>query len=145
MSTPSKSAIRQSATAFSDHQVAERFRFWDIATQWGLEKLVHDILVARALIRGVIVDGLRLQSVDPRWVKAERSLTGYPYVGYSATGESPVMLRAKALEHMLAVVRVDAEPSRTILSDEFVAQDDFEDWLQRTGQRRPVFWFNTSE
>ena len=126
-------------------QLVESFKFWDVVILWSRDRLEHDVVVARALARGVIVDGLRIQSVDPRWVNPERSLTGYPYVGYSARGDAPVMLRAEALEHLLAITRAAAEPSRVILANEFVCRDDFEKWLLSTGQSLPSFWFEGSE
>ena len=44
----------------------ESYRFWDIVTQWARETLQHEIVVARALAKGVVRDGLRAQSVDPK-------------------------------------------------------------------------------
>ena len=66
-------------------QMVESYKFWDVVTLWARERLEHEIVVARALARGVVVDGLRFQSVDPRWVKQDQSLSGYPYVGYVST------------------------------------------------------------
>jgi hypothetical protein len=123
-------------------QLVESYRFWDVVTLWARERLEHEIIVARALARGVVVDGLRVQSVDPKWFRANRSLTGYPYVGYSAKGDTPVLLRAEALEHLLCVARAAVEPSRELLADEFVAREDFLNWLTASGQSRPLFWFS---
>ncbi|MGH8720847.1 MAG: hypothetical protein ACREU4_02605 [Burkholderiales bacterium] len=62
-------------------QLVASYKFWDIAPLWAGERLDNELVVARALARGIIVDGLRFQSVDAKWVKPNRSLTGYPYVG----------------------------------------------------------------
>lgn len=122
--------------------LVETYKFWDIAAQWARDAVQSEEVIARALARGVIVDGLRLQSTDPRWMKADRSLTGSPYVGYSALpDQQPVVLRIEALEHLLAVVRQGAMPSREVLGAEFVHRDDFATWLKATGQPRPAFWF----
>ena len=64
--------------------LVESFKFWDIVTLWARERLEHEVIVARSLARGVIVDGLRFQSVDPQWLKQDQSLSGYPYVGFVA-------------------------------------------------------------
>jgi hypothetical protein len=122
-------------------QMVESYKFWDVVALWSREKLEHELVIARALARGVIVDGLRLHSVDPRWMKPDQSLTGYPYVGYSAKGETPpILLRAEVLEHLLAVVRSAAEPSRQILENEFLLREEFVQWLSSTGQTIPAFW-----
>jgi len=122
--------------------LVETYKFWDIAAQWARESVQAEEVIARALARGVIIDGLRLQSTDPRWMKADRSLTGSPYVGYSALPDQPpVVLRIEALEHLLAVVRQGAAPSRDVLGVEFVHRDDFARWLDASGQTRPAFWF----
>jgi hypothetical protein len=123
-------------------QLVECYKFWDIVTLYARERLEHDSIIARALARGVVVDGLRLQSVDARWLDAARSLTGYPLVGYSAKGDAPVLLRAEALEHLLSVVRTAAEPQRDALDQEFVQRDDFGRWLKGIGQPLPAFWFD---
>jgi hypothetical protein len=127
-------------------QLVETYKFWDVVSLWAREQLAHEQIVARALARGVVVDGLRFQSVDPRWVKADRSLTGYPYIGYAAHPDTqPVLLRADALEHLLSVVRTAAEPSRDALSEEFVSRQDFRTWLQATNQPLPSFWFEQGD
>ena len=124
-------------------QLVETYKFWDVVGLWAREQLEHEQIVARALARGVVVDGLRFQSVDPRWVKADRSLTGYPYVGYAARSDAaPVLLRAEALEHLLSIVRTAAVPSREALTEEFVSRQDFRAWLQATKQALPSFWFD---
>src|SRR4051794_32602581 len=123
-------------------QMVESYKFWDIATLWAREGLEHDVVIARALARGIIVDGLRAQSVDARWLKSDGSLRGYPYVGYATDPKSPpVLLRAEVLEHLLAVVRSALVPSREILTAEFVLREDFRAWLKATGQPFPSFWF----
>jgi hypothetical protein len=124
-------------------QLVESYKFWDIVTLYARERLEHDIIVARALARGVVVDGLRLQSVDPRWLDAARSLTGVPLVGYSAKGDAPVLLRAEALEHLLAVVGAALEPEHAALEQEFIKREDFARWLTDLGEPLPVFWFPT--
>ncbi|SRR5258706_1681929 len=127
-------------------QLVETYKFWDIAALWARERLENELVVARALARGIVVDGLRCQSIDPRWVKADRSLSGYPYIGYAAIPDAPpVLLRAEALEHLLAVVRQAAVPSREILAPEFVARTDFRSWLMATEQALPSFWFTDAE
>jgi hypothetical protein len=127
-------------------QLVETYKFWDVAALWAGERLDNEIVLARALARGIVVDGLRFHSVDPRWVKADKSLTGYPYVGYAADpSTSPVLLRAEALEHLLAVVRQATVPSREILGVEFVQRGDFRNWLLATKQALPSFWFADEE
>jgi hypothetical protein len=127
-------------------QLVESYKFWDIAAQWAAERVENEIVVARALARGIVIDGLRFHSVDPRWVKADKSLNGYPYVGYAADPSAPpVLLRAEALEHLLAVVRQAAIPSRDILSQEFVGREDFRIWLIAAKQTLPAFWFSDEE
>lgn len=55
------------------------------------------------------------------------------------------VLRAEALEHLLAVVREARRPSRTVLRDEFITKKDFRDWLRSTKQELPAFWFARGE
>jgi hypothetical protein len=127
-------------------QLVETYKFWDVVALWSRERLENDVVVARALARGIIVDGLRFQSIDPRRIKSDRSLSGYPYIGYAALPDAPpVLLRAEALEHLLAVVRQAAVPSREILAPEFVARADFRTWLAATKQALPSFWFTDEE
>jgi len=127
-------------------QLVASYKFWDIAPLWASERLDNELVVARALARGVIVDGLRFRSVDANWVKPARSLTGFPYVGYAADPEKPpVLLKADVLEHLLAVVRQAAVPSRQILGNEFVLRDDFCAWIHATRQMLPAFWFSDEE
>jgi hypothetical protein len=51
-------------------QLVESYKFWDVVSLWSRERLEHELIVARALARGVIIDGLRLHSADPKWVSA---------------------------------------------------------------------------
>src|SRR4051794_19021849 len=103
------------------HQI-ESYKFWDIVTLWAKEQLEPEEVVARALAKGVIRDGLRLQSTDSRWIKGKAvELKGQPFVGFCATpGAEVAVLRAEALEHLLGVVRQAARPSRNLLSEEFI-------------------------
>lgn len=127
-------------------QLVESYKFWDIAPLWAAERLDNELVIARALARGIVRDGLRFQSVDSNWVKPARSLSGYPYVGYAADpAKPPVLLRAEALEHLLAVVRQAAVPSREILKQEFVLREDFRAWIKATRQMLPGFWFGDDE
>ena len=130
------------------HQV-ESFRFWDIVTLWAKEELESEEIVARALAKGIIRDGLRLNSTDLRWVKGKASalaLNGQPYVGFCAKpGGELCVLRAEALEHLLGVVREARRPSRKVLHNEFIFRDDFRRWLRNTKQPLPAFWFARSE
>lgn len=48
----------------------ESYRLWDVVAQWGRERLEHEHIVARVLAKGVVREGLRVQSVDPRWAQA---------------------------------------------------------------------------
>ena len=61
-------------------QLVETYKFWDVVPLWAHERLEDELVIARALARGIVVDGLRFQSIDPRWVKSDRSLSGYPYI-----------------------------------------------------------------
>lgn len=126
------------------HQV-ESFKFWDVATLWAKEQLEPEDIVARALAKGVIRDGLRLNSTDVRWIKGKASslaLNGQPYVGFCAKpGGELCVLRAEVLGHLLAVVREAKPASRKLLREEFIARDDFRRWLRSTKQPLPAFWF----
>ena len=125
----------------------ESYKFWDIVTLWAKEQLESEEVVARALAKAVVRDGLRLQSTDIRWVKARAmELKGQPFVGFCAVpGAELAVLRAEALEHLLAVVREAQRPSRSVLRDEFITKDDFRHWLRGTKQELPAFWFARSE
>jgi hypothetical protein len=130
------------------HQV-ESYKFWDIVTLWAKEQLEAEEVIARALAKAVIRDGLRIQSTDIRWAKGKGSvleLKGQPFVGFcAAPGSELSVLRAEALEHLLGVVRQARRPSRTPLRDEFITKDDFRRWLRATKQQPPAFWFARNE
>lgn len=124
----------------------DSFRFYDVVRHWGRERLVHEVIVARELARGIVREGLRFQSVDPKWTKSSEVLRGYPLVGYSARhGLPPVLLRAEALEHLLAVEREAVDPNPVILWDEQVSRSDFRQWLVLTGRAMPKFWYGPQE
>jgi hypothetical protein len=127
-------------------QLVESYRFWDAVALWAHERKENEAVIARLLARAVVVDGLRLHSVDTRWMNAERCARGYPYVGYAAMGEgSPARLRADALEHLLRVVRGADEPRRELLTDEFFLKTEFRIWLRSTEQALPAFWFSAGD
>ncbi len=127
-------------------QQVESFKFWDIVAMWARERLEHEEVVARAVATGIVRDGLRCQSLDPKWVNGQLSkleLRGYPCVGYRPNPNREIMiLRAQVLEHLLAVVHRAETPLRHVLTDEFVTKTDFASWLSDTGQPFPEFWFS---
>ena len=125
----------------------ESHKFWDIVTLWAKEQLESEEVVARALAKGVVRDGLRLQSTDTQWTKGKAmELKGQPFVGFCATpGAEMAVLRAEALEHLLGVVRQARRPSRSALKEEFITKDDFRRWLRNTKQELPAFWFTRGE
>ena len=129
----------------STSQLVESYRFWDVVTLWARELLEHEDVVASTLSRGIIRDGLNFQNADPKWLKAgngEIEFRGYPYVGYCAKPNSPmVVLRAKVLEHLLSIVERAEAPSHDLLHDLFVSRDDFHIWLQSSNQKSPDFWY----
>lgn len=127
--------------------LVESYKFWDVVTLWAKENLEHEDIVARALARGIIRDGLIFQSIDTRWIKGkELEFCGDPYVGFVAKPEGPIaVLRAEVLEHLLSIVRTAKKPSRDIIKDEFVLRDDFKNWLITTNQTLPHFWFSDKE
>ena len=126
-------------------QLIETYRFPDVVTLWARERLENDAIVARALARAVICDGLRLQSVDERWVNTPGraiEFLGYPYVGYTARPNGAMsILRASALEHLFAIVERGNEPSLGKLHEEFIDRNDFREWLQKNGLPLPRFWY----
>jgi hypothetical protein len=134
-------------TKSARHQV-ESYRFWDIVKLWSREELEAEEIIARALAKGVVQDGLQLHSVDPRWVSgkgATLEFRGYPYVGYVARpGAAPVVLKAESLEHLLSIVRRGKSPSRRKLGEDFIFREDFRRWLLETKQQPPAFWFSRS-
>ena len=125
----------------------ESYRFWDIVTLWGRDRLEHEEIVARALARAVVCDGLRLQSIDPRWLSGgDRGVEfrGYPYVGYCAHPDAKIcVLRAEALEHLLGIVRKADIPCRERLTEEFILREDFRAWACSHEMKLPTFWFGT--
>lgn len=124
----------------------ESFKFGDIARIWGRERLEHEVVIGRELAQGIIHEGLRFQSVNPKWVESSESFRGSPLVGFTAHQDyTPVLLRADALEHLLRVARNAVDPDISVLSDEYVLKDDFRIWLVHTGRALPRFWFDSSE
>ncbi|MBA3592226.1 MAG: hypothetical protein M3Q12_09240 [Pseudomonadota bacterium] len=125
----------------------ESYRLWDIVTQWARETLQHESVIARALAKGVLRDGLRAQSVDPKWAnKGTFELRGLPLVGYVAKdGSLPIFIRSSALSHMTEVVEKAATPDPQLLFEEFVTKQDFGTWLQQVGISPPGFWFAIGE
>lgn len=124
----------------------ESFKFADIVKHWGRERLVHELLIARELARGVVHEGLRLQSVDPKWTRSSVEWRAAPLVGYAAHQVAPpIMIRAEALAHLRAIAREERDYAPRLLSDEFVSKDDFRKWLVATGRAMPAFWFAANE
>lgn len=124
-------------------QQVESYRFWEVVAQWAEEKVQHEHVVARVLARATIVDGLRVQSVDPFWTKPGTfELRGEPLVGYVAReGAMPTIIRAAALDHLRKIVEKAATPNPMALSEEFIAKQDFGAWLRRAKIPAPIFWF----
>lgn len=125
----------------------ESYRFWDIVSQWARETLQHEHVIARVLAKGVVRDGLRVQSVDPKWVdKGTFELRGQPLVGYVAKdGNVPIFIRSSALNHLQEIVGHAATPDAQLLFEEFVTQQDFLAWLTQQGVNPPSFWFQVDE
>jgi hypothetical protein len=125
----------------------ESYRFWDIVVQWARESLQHEHVVARALAKGVMRDGLRAQSVDPAWTnRGSFELRGLPLVGYVARdGHLPIFIRSSALNHLSDVVDNAMTPNPDLLFEEFVTKQDFRAWLHQAGIALPGFWFGPSE
>ncbi len=124
----------------------ESYKLTDVTKLWARERLVHEVIVGRELANGIVTEGLRFQSVNPKWVKAGESFRGYPYVGYASRQEDkPIIIRAVALEHLLAIVGSGEDPEMDILCEEYVTKDDFRNWLVHTGRALPAFWFGESE
>lgn len=126
----------------AESQWVESYRFSDVLRLWARERLVHEIIVAGELLQGIVAEGLRFQSVDPRWLRSSETLRGDPLVGYAArAGEKPVLLRAAVLQHVLAVTGAGVDPDPSVFAEEFVTQGDFRQWLVGTGRALPRFWF----
>lgn len=121
----------------------ESYRFWEVVAQWARERLQHEHVVARVLAKGVVREGLRVQSVDARWVTAGTfELRGAPLVGYVAReGDLPIFIRASALAHLRQVVERAAVPEPEALSEEFITKQDFQAWLAHSQIAEPSFWF----
>jgi hypothetical protein len=123
----------------------ETYRFWDVVTLWGRDRLEHEDIVARVLAGAVIQDGLKLQSIDPRWVKGNdqgMEFRGYPYVGFRASpGTEMCVIRVQALEHLLAIFQRGEPPSREQLAEEFISREDFRKWAIAKNIALPRFWF----
>jgi hypothetical protein len=127
-------------------QHVESYRFWDIVSLWAEERQEHEQVVARALARGVVRDGLRMQSVDPRWMNPGTfELRGAPLVGYVAReGALPIFIRTSALGHLRSIVEKAATPDRQQLSEEFVTKQDFLAWLAYSQLPVASFWFGAA-
>ncbi len=126
-------------------QLVETYRFDDVATLWARERLEHEAIVASALARAIICDGLRIQSVDGRWATQGLKpieFCGYPYVGYTARpGSAMSILRTSALNHMIAIAERGEKPELQKLHEEFIYRDDFRAWLRQRTLPLPRFWF----
>ncbi len=126
-------------------QMVETYRFDDVASLWARERLEHEAIVARALARAIVCDGLRVQSVDSRWANGTlkpMAFNGYPYVGYTARpGSAPSILRASALRHLMAIVERGVKPDLGRLHEEFIERNDFRRWLVRRNLALPRFWY----
>ena len=125
-------------------QLIETYRFPDVVTLWARERLENEAIVASALARAVICDGLRLQSIDERWANSPDKaieFLGYPYVGYTACPNGSMsILRASALDHLFTIVERGKEPVLKKLHEEFIDRNDFHDWLFSAGLPLPRFW-----
>jgi hypothetical protein len=121
----------------------ESYPFWEVAARWAAERSEDVAIVARAMARGVLREGLRVQSVDARWSKPGTfELRGAPLVGYVALeGVLPIFIRSSALAHLRAVVERAAEPDPKALSEEFLTKQDFQAWLVQWDIPRPTFWY----
>ena len=109
-------------------QLVESYRFWEVATQWAQDLLQHEHVIARVLARGVVRDGLRVQSVDPRWTNPGTfELRGGPLVGYVASeGVLPIFIRMSGWYHLRAVVDLAAVPDPHLLHEVFGMSLEFE-------------------
>jgi hypothetical protein len=125
-------------------QQVESYRYWDIVTQWASESGQAEHVVARALARAVLREGLRLQSVPPEWTRPGTfELKGSPLVGYVAQdGALPVFIRDSALKHLRNIVEAAARPNPEALAEEFITKQDFAAWLVQSHVDPPRFWFH---
>ena len=130
-------------------QHVESYRFAEVVSLWARERLEHEIIIARHLANGFIKSGLRIHSKDSRWLSGaagEVELLGYPLVGFSpVSGEPPVIIRASALEHLLAVVNSGKEPELSLLHEEFIIKAEFLSWLKKNELIPPRFWYSQAE
>lgn len=124
-------------------QKVESYRFWEVVAQWAEEKVQHPNVVARVLAKGVLREGLRVQSVDPMWMAPGTfELRGAPLVGYVAReGALPLFIRASALTHLRYIVERAATPEPDALFEEFITKQDFLAWLHQAGITPPAFWY----
>jgi hypothetical protein len=127
----------------------DSYRFWEVASLWAKERGLHETVLACYLAKAFIKGGLRIHSQDPRWLSGAADaqvLRGYPYVGYSPTpGAVPVIIRAGALEHLLAVVGSGREPEQARLHEEYIRREDLRSWLKARQVKPPRFWFTDAE
>lgn len=123
----------------------ESYRFWEVVTQWARERLEHEHIVAKVMAKGVLREGLRVQSVDPQWANVGAfDLRGTPLLGYVARpGDLPIFIRTTALAHLTSVVERAVAPEMEFLRDEFIGKQDFHAWLVRSHILPPSFWFET--
>ena len=130
-------------------QHVESYRLAEVVSLWARERLEHEIIITRHLANGFIKSGLRIHSKDPRWLSGAAGkveLLGYPLVGFSPVpGEPPVIIRASALEHLLAVVNSGKEPDLSLLHDEFIIKAEFLSWLKKNELIPPRFWYSPAE
>ena len=121
----------------------ESYPFWEVAARWAAERGEDVPVVARAMARGVMQEGLRVQSVDSRWSKPGTfDLRGSPRVGYVAVeGVLPIFIRASALAHLRGIVERGAAPDPQALAEEFLTKQDFRAWLVQWDIARPKFWY----
>jgi hypothetical protein len=128
------------------NQFIDSYKFSDVVRLWARERLVHEVIVGRELARGVVAEGLRVESANPKWLKTSESFRGYPYIGFSAIANAaPIVIRAAALEHLLTVARGATDPVMSLLCEEFVTRDAFKTWLLQTRRTLPLFWFASED
>ena len=127
----------------------ESYKFWDVVALWSEEQDEPQEIIARILAKGIVREGLRLNSTEILGVRrriSELELKGQPFVGFCATpGSEMSILRVSALQHLLAVARQARGPSRNALRDEFILKEDFHRWLRTTRRQLPAFWFARSD
>jgi hypothetical protein len=126
-------------------QLVETYRFPDLVVLLARERLEHESIVASALARAVIRDGLRLQSASAQLTRSSDKpieFRGYPYVGYTAHPEGVMsVLRSSALAHLFAIVERGEPPAPEKLHEEFVGRNDFRNWLMARDLPLPRFWY----